>query len=82
MTLDDLLWDLAVLTCWRHTVTQMAGQLGDIKEGCKCTPEAFLVGAVKGESFQKGECKLVAGQGDGQGAFLAVMQLGMLFELC
>lgn len=60
----------------------MTGQLGDMKEGRKCTPEAFLVGAVKGESLKKGECKLVAGQGDGKSAFLAVMQLGMLFELC
>lgn len=48
------------------------------RRGWQCTPEAFLVGAVKGKNFQEGECKLISCQGDGKTALLAVMQLGML----
>ena len=48
MTLDDLLWDLAVLTCWRHTVTQMTGQLGNTTGGLQVHTRGFPGGCCQG----------------------------------
>ena len=52
-----------------------------VRRGNDSTPGAFLVTAVQCNRFCKGDGKLCSGQGDGECAFLAVMQLAVLLQL-
>ena len=56
-------------------------QVQHVLRGNDSTPGAFLVTAVQCERLCKGDGKLCSGQGDGQRAFLAVVQLAILLQL-
>ena len=52
-----------------------------VRRGNDSTPGAFLVTAVQCKRLCKGDGKLCSGQGDGERAFLAVVQLAILLQL-
>ena len=52
-----------------------------MRRGNDSTPRAFLVTAVQCKRLGKSDGKLCSGQGDGERAFLAMVQLAILFQL-
>lgn len=52
-----------------------------VRRGNDSTPGAFLVTAVQCKRLCKGDGKLCSGRGDGERAFLAVVQLAVLLQL-
>lgn len=56
-------------------------QVQHVRRGNDSTPGAFLVTAVQCNRLAKGDGKLCSAQGDGERAFLAVVQLAILLQL-